>query len=317
MDILRLGLRPPRGRVTFEERDLSGRISRRFVLPNAFTDAYADILAQALAAYANPVPSVQLSHIGLGTGGTTISDCESAAGWATAPTSDPATYTTGTASLRASQGASTTGTYAHATLISAYDASAPGTSIEVAMRLVARGTFDVAASRLRIYTGGSTANYYEVSFAGIEAAVGSTFQDGTWKVAARIPITSFVAVGSPSWTQVTGVGFVVTANGTGTATLNFDDLRVYPPSISALATKTATSVANERSRKALSTLSFTAPGLVTASAYWSANELAGTIYVVGLYGNGGSTLAAILPLTYTKPPNYTLSVTWSVTLSGG
>ncbi|MBA3875565.1 MAG: hypothetical protein C0498_01290 [Anaerolinea sp.] len=303
--------------MTFEERDPSGRISRRFSLRNAFTDAYADILAQALAAYANPVPSVPVSHIGLGTGGATISDCESATGWAAAPTLDAATYTTGTASLKASQGASTTGTYANPTLIAAYDASASGTSIEVAMRLAARGTFDLAASRLRIYTGGSTANYYEVSFAGIETAVGSTFQDGTWKVAARIPITSFTAIGSPSWAQVTGAGFVVTANGTGTATLNFDDLRVYPPSISALATQTATSVANEKSKQALSTLSFTSPGLVTASAYWSANELAGTFYIVGLYGNGGATLAAVLPLSYTKPPNYTLSVTWSVTMIGG
>lgn len=299
-----------RGRVRFEAHDAAGRLVHVEEVANAFTDLYAQLLAERCAGITTKGPT--FSHIGLGAAGATIERCEAATGWTTTSatiTVDAAQYREGTAALKVEVAASTTGSAARPSAVAALDAT--GGAIELWMRVLLRGRLDLAASQLRIYT--SATDGYGASLSAIEAANG-VFQDGVWKLV-RIPLASFtVASGVPSWTTVTGVGLSLAANASGTGTVWLDDVRIY---LAPATTATATGVPNERTKQALSTLSYPSPGVVQMTAYWTAGELAGTFYVVGLYGNGGSTLAAIAPLTYTKLPLYTLTITWTITFGGG
>lgn len=304
----------PRGHVVIEQTDPeTGALVSRYVGHNSFTDAYAGVLAKVCAAYTlDNVLAAPFTHVSLGKGGVTISDCENTTGWTGSVSADATTFTTGTASLKMSQAASTTATATAAALIGAYDAT--GASVELSVLVSLTGFTDLANTVLSIYTGGTTANGYSASLAAIQTAGGFVFQDGTWRLT-RIAQGTFTAFGTPNWAQVTGVGLKVSANASGTATVNIDDVRIYPASLPTDHTQTA--LANPTAQKALTALTYTAPSTVTASAYWSAGELAGTFYEVGLWGNAGQTLVAIMPLTYTKSPNYNMTVSWSVQFSGG
>lgn len=297
---------PARGRVTVETRNPNGRLIERRWFRNAYTSLGATEHAKALAGEA---ANLALTHIGLGVGGVTITTAEAAAGW-TGATLDTGSFRQGVASLSATAAPSTSTSASHATLIGAY-AAAEGSSVECWLRLNYRGRFDLAASRLSIYTAGVVGQRFDVSLAAIEAASG-VFQDATWKLV-RVPIASFaVGAGAPAWNAITGAGWAITANVSGAATLNIDDVRVVQPAIDV--GPAAYNVPNEVSRKALSTL--TRDGqVVSADAFWGMAEAVGQFYVAGLYA--GSTLVAILPFTYYKAAGLTLRITWSLTTSGG
>lgn len=300
-----------RGHVTFTETDDDGRVVSVTEADNAFTDGYASFIAQLMGSGGSP--SMPLTHISLGTGGFTIDNCDAITGWSSTPTLDTTTYKQGTGALSATQTASTSGTYARNNAISATDAASG--SIEVWLRLTSRGTFDLASSQFRVYTNASATKYYYITLAGIEALLGA-FSDATWKLC-RIPVGSFTGSGSPAWASVTGSGVVVAANAGGSATLKWDDVRQYPASLPA--SKTATAVADERSKVALTTLVYTGPLTVTATAYWTAGSTAnGTFYLAGLWGGtAGATLASIVAQTFTKTPGYNLTITWTLTFAGG
>ncbi len=298
-------LGPIRGSVTVEARDRHGRLVHRTRFANAYTSLGATEHAKALAGEA---ANVALTHIGLGVGGVTITTAETTAGW-TGATLDTGSFRQGVASLSTTAAPSGNAYAWNTVLIGAYGAVA-GSSVECWMRLNFRGRFDLAASHLRVYTGGG-ANSWDVSLAVIEAANGA-FQDATWKLV-RIPIASFSAgEGAPTWSAVTGAGWSVYANASGAATLNVDDVRIVQPTIDV--GPTAYNVPNEVSRKALSTL--TRSGMVvSADAFWGMAEAVGQFYVAGLYA--GSTLVAILPFTYYKAAGLMLRITWALTTAGG
>ncbi len=297
---------PVRGVVTIEARDGAGRLVERRTFRNAYTNLGATEHAKALAGQA---AEIALTHIGLGVGGVTITTAEAATGW-TGATLDTGSFRQGVASLSATAAPSGNATAYNATLIGAFGA-AEGSSVECWMRLNFRGRFDLALSRLSIYTGGVVTNRYDVALAAIEAANGA-FQDATWKLV-RIPIASFtVGAGAPAWGAVSGAGWAVVANASGTATLNVDDVRIVQPAIDV--SPTAYNVPNEVSRKALSTLT-RADQVVSADAFWGMAEAVGQFYVAGLYA--GSTLVSILPFTYYKAAGLTLRMTWALTTSGG
>lgn len=300
-----------RGHVIFTATDESGRVVAAVEADNAFTDAYASFVAQLMGSGGSP--SMPLTHIGLGCGGFSIAVCDAITGWSSAPTLDTTTYKQGTGSLKATQTASTSGTYAHQTLISATDAT--GGTIDAWLRLTTRANTDLAASKFRVYTGGA-AQGYEITLAAIEALPTGTFVDATWK-AVSIPLASFSTFGaSPSWAAVRGAGMVVAANAGGSATIHWDDIRQVRSTLPV--DKAQTTVTDERTKHALTSLVYAAPGTVTAKAYWTSGDNAGTFRIAGLYGGtAGATLAAIVAADLSKLVGFNLTVTWTLTFAGG
>lgn len=302
------------GLVVAELRWPDGSLFERYEEANAYTDAAAVAHAMWIANSPEPASMVP-SAIGLGIGGPRITSCETTSGWTGTPSTDTTTFREGAAALTKTITASGSATVYHATVCSSTDLSAGSTAIELQMRLDYRGRCILANSELRIYTGGSSSNYFKITFAGIETVMGVAFQDGTWALP-RIPTTSFTTGGgSPSWGAVTGMGLYVEANAIGNLGVWWDDVRAYPPSIDT--SKSATSVPYEVTQKAVTDL-VRSGYVVVASSFWGEQEAIGTWYVAGLYA---STLApyvfAISPITYYKPKNLTLAVNWTITTRGG
>jgi len=300
-----------RGHVKVTATDDLGQAVATVESENAWTDAYASFVAQLCGS--GGTPSMPFTHISMGGGGFIVTACDSATGWSTAPTVDTTVYKQGTGSLKMTQTVSTSGTYSHATLISASDGT--GGSIEAWLRVATRANTDLTASEFRIYTGGTTSNGYKITLAGIEALPTGAFSDGVWKLV-TIPVASFTGFGAPSWASVRGAGFVLAANSSGTAIVNMDDIRWLPAAYPV--GETATAVADERTKKALTSLVYTAPYTVTATAYWTAGDAAGAFHVAGLWGGtAGATLAAITAVDLSKLVGFNLTVQWTVTFDGG
>jgi hypothetical protein len=296
-----------RGLVTLLEHT-DGVETRRITVENAYTLLGAFDHARIISGELNP-PSLVPLEIGLGVGGTTLSECESDSGWTDTPVVDGVTYRQGYGSLKRSVSASGTAMPRHATLVSAFAATG---DLEIFMRLDYRGRCDLTASKLRVFTGGVDTTYFEISFAGIETVMGP-FVDGTW-VKARIPKASFsTGAGTPSWSFVTGFGLVVVANAVGALTVWWDDCR-------SLATidvsSAATLVPTERTVQTITDVG-RVDSTVTATAFWGSGEGVGHWYVAGLYSNGGTTLASIVALDYYKAAGVTLTINWALTPQGG
>jgi hypothetical protein len=310
---LRDRIAPVRGIVVAEAHDAAGRLVSRRTFHNAFCDAYATLMAQLLAGTA--APSLALTSMGLGRTGRTISACEAVTGWSNTPTADTTTFREGAASLQGTVAADGTTTWGDPDALTVeYDASAD-THVEVWLRLLLRGRFDLTACKLLIYTGSTVNDHWDVTFEGIETANGTAFQDGVWKLC-RIPKASFTGVGTPDWAHVSGAALTVHATAAGTATLNWDDVRIYS---SAWAPDHADIwVPNQLTTKALSTLTLdAATRTITATAYWTMAEACGVWYAAGLWGNAGNTLCSILAFPHTKAPGLSLTLTWTITTSGG
>ena len=295
------------GIVTVEARDGRGRLVERRILRNAYTLLGAIAHAKALAGEASVLT---LTHIGLGAGGATLTDAESATGWTGGPTADAATYRQGSASLQATSAASTTTVVYNSAAVADYNATL-ATDLELWIRLLLRGRLDMAASEIRVYTGGGTGAYFRASLATMELANAVAFQDATWKLT-RIPIASFtIGAGAPSWAHVTGVGFAVVANASGLATVNFDAIRTVEP---IMTDSGAVAIPNQPTLRALTALS-RADRVVTADAFWTMAEAVDQYRVAGLYA--GAVLVSVLPFDYYKAAGLTLRVTWALTTLGG
>ncbi len=79
-----------------------------------------------------------------------------------------------------------------------------------------------------------------------------------------------------------------------------------------------TALQNEVSRIALATLEDLGAGRARARAFWNTSQAVGTHRLLGLYGNGGATLMAIvaLPTPLTKTNLLSLTVEWTVITTG-
>lgn len=300
---------PASGRVTLTERDPSGRVVRVQHADNDFCDAMADLFAQQLSNYAQP--SLLLSHVSLGAGGADIDQGQSVAGWTGAVSLDTTNYTIGTASLAVSASASAKVSVSNAAVCAARDAT--GASIELAVRAQNLGAFDATQTVLYLYTG-SLSNGYSITLAAMQAASGTQLVESSFGLQ-RIPLSAFTPFGTPTPSAITGYGWDVTATAAGAVRLNWDDVRVYPAVLPT--THVVTSVQNERTKVAVSGLAYASPGRVTATAFWAAGTGLGTFYIAGLWAASGGALAAIVPISYTKQPNYSLTVSWTLTFTGG
>ena len=304
-----LSAAPTTGRVSIVLRDRRGRTVSRLLAPNAFCHAYAANFAKLLANVASPI-GLALSHISLGDSGVTVEACEDATGWTGAPVLDTTSFRQGSASFSRAVAASTS-----AQLISPaklLDLSS-ATHVELWLKVDIRARLSAATECLRLQT--SAGNYYAVNWDAIETVRGSAFVDGQW-TRVVIPTTAFVAIGAPAWSSITAVYFTVTANANGTLAAGWDGVIAVAPIDSS---STATAVPNEVSKLALASLEDLGSGQVRAKAFWNSSQAVGTHRVIGLYGNAGATLAAIveLPAVLEKSSLLTLTVEWTVTTSGG
>jgi hypothetical protein len=83
------------------------------------------------------------------------------------------------------------------------------------------------------------------------------------------------------------------------------------------ASHTSTSVSGGGTKKALSSLVYTAPLTVTATAYWSSGEAGFVGHSAGLWGGtAGATLMAIVDVDFTKQAGFNLTVTWQLVFVG-
>jgi hypothetical protein len=80
---------------------------------------------------------------------------------------------------------------------------------------------------------------------------------------------------------------------------------------------TATSVSGGGTKKGLTSLVYTAPLTVTATAYWSSGEAGFVGHSAGLWGGtAGATLMAIALVDFTKQAGFNLTVTWQLVFVG-
>ena len=303
----------PRANVTVTVRDEAGRIVDERRLRNAFTDAYAHLLASALA---GTVGSLPLTHVSLGAAGQTISTLESIAGWANSPVLDTTRFTQGTASLRRAAVASTSQTISSPALsLDLATGFSPATDlIEWWVLLDVRARLDPTAEAVRLVT--SPGHHFALTWATAEQYVGAAILDNTW-TRITVPMAAFTATGTPSWASITGLALTAAANANGTITVNWDDLRLVPASVLDDASRTA--VQNEIIRLPFITREDLGAGRVRLRVFWNSAQAVGTFRLLGLHGNGGATLAAITALTppLVKTNLLTLTVEWTVTIAGG
>lgn len=297
------------GHVSAVLRDEHGRVVRRLWAPNSFCHAYANNFAKLLAGAASPI-TLTLSHISLGDSGVTVETCEAVAGWTGTPVLDTSSFRQGAASFSRQVAASTS-----AQLISpakSLDLSA-ATHVELWLKVDIRARLSAATECLRLQT--STGNYYAVNWDAIETTRGSALVDGQW-TRVVVPVTAFTTTGAPSWSSITAVYFTVTANANGAVAAGWDGVTAIGPIDSS---STATAVPNEVSKLALASLEDLGSGQARAKAFWNSSQAVGAHRVLGLYGDAGATLAAIveLPAVLEKLSLLTLTVEWTVTTSGG
>jgi len=296
------GIPPLRGVVVLEARNDRGVVVDRRTYRNTYTTVGAQEHAKRLAGEAS---ATIIDRLSLGVGGIIVSTCEATTGW-TNSTLDTVLYKQGTGSLLATT--TTTKTAYHATSVGS--ANGTGGTLLAWIRVSLVAAANLAASKLHIYTGGTTANRFDVSLAAIEALTGQAIQDGTWRLVS-VPVSAFsVGAGSPVWTAITGAGFTIASLSGTSVTMNVDDVRIDLP---VNTTVTATTVPNERATVATSS---SRTGLVVlAEGYWTTAQAVGNFLVAGLWS--GSVLVAILPLDYYKASGISLRVTWSLTATGG
>lgn len=301
--------------VTVTLADSSGTVVEKTRVHNAFTDAYAAFIAKAFASNLGTI-NLALSHISLGAAGKTISSLDSISGWSGTPTLETASYREGFGAIKKAATASTAATVTSpaVTLDLATGFSPTTDFIELQIKVDVRARVNSAGEALRFTT--SDGNYYTLTWGGIETANGSVLYDNTW-TRVTIPMTAFVATGAPSWATITSYGLTTAANANGTLTATFDDLRLVPATLNV--TPAATAVQNEVSKVSLAQLSDLGSGQARARAFWNTSEVVGTHRLIGLYGNGGATLAALVapsPLI-AKTSLLSLTVEWTITTTGG
>lgn len=298
-----------RGRVVCELRDERGTLVHRSQHSNVFTDAFAAGFAPALAGAAAPFP-LTLSHIALSAGGIFVERCEDVTGWTGSPVLDTATFREGLASFRRSVAASTS-----AAMVSparTLDLAA-ATHIDLWLRVDFRGRLDAATECLRLTT--SAGNHYAINWAAVEQHRGAALVDGTW-ARVTIPVSGFAVTGAPSWANITSITLSVAANANGALLAHWDGITGVVP-VAAVAT--ATTLPHEVSRLPLLVLENLGAGQVRARTTWNTEQAVGVCRALGLFGDSGGRLAAIIALVppLEKSSLLTLMVEWTVTTQGG
>ena len=285
-----------------------GTLVSEQVKNNTFTLVGATRLAAKLAGEAGTITCADIQS---SSGGTRIYDFDSTAGFTGTATLETTIYRQGAGAFKIEAAASGTQYVYDATTVTSSTA-VTGSSIELSLRFTTLANVNKSSTELRIFTGGNASNYYGITIASIESALGA-FADATWKIC-RIPISSFnVTGGAPSWSAVTGIGLNLVAGTAGTATAYIDnafevngnnDLTSSASSVPAVYdTQTATPSRVTRT--------------VTSTATWGLNTAVGeTFYIFGLRDADANLLAITgygAGSGIYKEPNTILTVSWALT----
>jgi len=303
----------PNGLVRATLADAMGRVVDEVTAENAFLSQYAAYFAKALAGNLGAI-TLPISHLAVAPAGVTIETFEAIAGWTGTPTLDTSSYRQGLASFSRAATASTQAVLTSPTVaLDLATGFSTADAIEIAVKVDLRGRLDTAQEAIRLQT--STGNYYAATWALLESYLGQSLVDGTWTLI-KVPKAAFTATGAPSWASITQLRFTAAANAGGTVTCWFDDARLVPVTLPVGASETA--LQNEISKIAVVSLTDLGGGQVRAKAFWSTSQIVGTHRLLGLYGNGGATLMAIvaLPGPLSKTNLLSLTVEWTVTTSG-
>jgi hypothetical protein len=186
--------------------------------------------------------------------------------------------------------------------------------IEWWVKVNSRAYLDLTTEALRLTTTAGSA-YYAVTWAEVETALGAALVDGTWT---RVTIAkgAFTATGVPSWASIVAVTLTLTANATASLTASWDDIALRPASYAVTAATTA--VATEAVKIPVGSVIDNADGTVTATGYFATLAAVGTYRQLGIYANGGATLAGIVALDppVSKTAWQSMTVAWTVGLRG-
>jgi len=285
-----------------------GTLISEQVQTNTFTLAGATRIAAKLAGEAGTITCTDIQS---SSGGTRIYDFDSTAGFSGTATLETTIYRQGAGSFKIEADASGTQYVYDATTVTSSTA-VTGSSIELSLRFTTLANVNKSSTELRIFTGGNASNYYGITIAGIESALGA-FADATWKVC-RIPISSFnVTGGAPSWSAVTGIGLNLVAGTAGTATAYIDNAFVVNGNNDT--TSAASSVPAVYDTQTVTATRVTRT--VTSTATWGLNTAVGeTFYIFGLRDHGTNLLAITGYASGSgiyKEPNSILTVSWALT----
>jgi hypothetical protein len=298
----------PTGVVTVRLTRADGSLITEQVQPNTFTLAGATRLAAKLAGEAGTITCTDIQS---SSGGTRIYDFDSTAGFSGTATLETTIYRQGAGAFKIEAAPSGTQYVFDATTVTSSTA-VTGSSIEVSLRFTTLANVNKSSTELRIFTGGTSSNYYGISVTSIESALGA-FADATWKIC-RIPISSFnITGGAPSFNAVTGIGLNLVAGTAGTATAYIDNAFVVNGNNDITAAASSVPAVYDTQPVTASRVTRT----VTSVATWGLNTAVGeTFYIFGLRDHGTNLLAITgygAGSGIYKEPNSILTVSWALT----
>ncbi len=233
-------------------------------------------------------------------------------GWSGSPTLDSTVFRQGTASFSKTVSPSSSVSLTGPAMSPAKDLSAQA-YIEVLVRVDSRAKLDLTGECVRLTT--STGNYYAAHWADVETYLGTPIPDGAW-VRADIPLAAFTATGSPSWASITRLSLSATATGAGTLSVWWDAVLGVPSSLGV--TPAIAAVPNEVLKVPIGTLSEPSTGKARSAATLTSTQAVGTLRALGLYGNGGTTLAAVVEISppLEKTSLLSLDIEWDASVVG-
>jgi hypothetical protein len=285
-----------------------GTLVSEQVKNNTFTLVGATRLAAKLAGEAGTITCADIQS---SSGGTRIYDFDSTAGFTGTATLETTIYRQGAGAFKIEAAASGTQYVYDATTVTSSTA-VTGSSIELSLRFTTLANVNKSSTELRIFTGGNASNYYGITIASIESALGA-FADATWKIC-RIPISSFnVTGGAPSWSAVTGIGLNLVAGTAGTATAYIDNAFVVNGNNDLTSSASSVPAVYDTQTATPSRVTRT----VTSTATWGLNTAVGeTFYIFGLRDADANLLAITgygAGSGIYKEPNTILTVSWALT----
>jgi len=298
----------PTGVVTVRLMRPDGTLVSEQVKNNTFTLVGATRLAAKLAGEAGTITCADIQS---SSGGTRIYDFDSTAGFTGTATLETTIYRQGAGAFKIEAAASGTQYVYDATTVTSSTA-VTGSSIELSLRFTTLANVNKSSTELRIFTGGNASNYYGITIASIESALGA-FADATWKIC-RIPISSFnVTGGAPSWSAVTGIGLNLVAGTAGTATAYIDNAFVVNGNNDLTSSASSVPAVYDTQTATPSRVTRT----VTSTATWGLNTAVGeTFYIFGLRDADANLLAITgygAGSGIYKEPNTILTVSWALT----
>ncbi len=285
-----------------------GTLVSEQVKNNTFTLVGATRLAAKLAGEAGTITCADIQS---SSGGTRIYDFDSTAGFTGTATLETTIYRQGAGAFKIEAAASGTQYVYDATTVTSSTA-VTGSSIELSLRFTTLANVNKSSTELRIFTGGNASNYYGITIASIESALGA-FADATWKIC-RIPISSFnVTGGAPSWSAVTGIGLNLVAGTAGTAIAYIDNAFVVNGNNDLTSSASSVPAVYDTQTATPSRVTRT----VTSTATWGLNTAVGeTFYIFGLRDADANLLAITgygAGSGIYKEPNTILTVSWALT----